>query len=631
MRGSLANIRKRKKQMKRTFNLLSLAVMLALIVNMLGMPAGTARAAGTWQTVGAAGFSVAVANYPSLAIANGTPYVAYQDVNTAYKATVMKFDGSNWVTGGADLEQIGTCLWEICTSPAWSAKRYMHLGVLKLTFNARSIQGAFTCGPSGGGTNDINCTQGDVIDTFTIPTGTKHFTVNEEGAYTDAEAVGFNIHDTGMSTGTINALPVGSQAMVWVGIGSSNCSTTLSSTFTSFVLANATNPKLYGFYLTDEPINDTCVAAVTAYTNYIHANAPGKKAFILLTDWPGTYAAYRPAVTNVDLIGLDPYPVKGGTYDNTLISHEINNAIAAGIPLANIVPVFQTFGGAGWDAPTASQLTTILDQWAALVPNPPLDYAYSWGTQSNYLSDALVNRADWRDIMAAHNIMKTSISGNAGVGGATLSYYDGTLKTVVADGSGDYSITVPSGWSGIVTPSKTGYKFVPISRSYSNVQSDQTDQDYAIELIKNGGLNIYTGTSKIPTSWKAANFSTTDGKTTTVKKEGAASVRITGTGINKTLSQTLLLNGLKDDAFTFSFWVKGSSIPSAGYCRAQILFYNDATLIAKKTVGCGNGTYGFNQKTLAFTAPGDYTKIVIRFTYNKASGRVWFDAVSLVR
>jgi hypothetical protein len=236
---------------------------------------------------------------------------------------------------------------------------------------------------------------------------TKHYTANEtradgSEAYTDAAAIGFTVHDAGMGT-DLNALPAGSQAMVWVGIGASNCSTTLSSTFTSFVLTNAANPKLYGFYLTDEPLNDTCVAAVTAYTKYIHDNAPGKKAFILLTDWPGTYAAYRPAVTNVDLIGLDPYPVKDGTYDNTLIPNQINNAMAAGIPLANIVPVFQTFGGAGWDAPTATQLTTILGQWATLVPNPPLDYAYSWGTQSGYLTDGLVNRADWRDIMAAHN------------------------------------------------------------------------------------------------------------------------------------------------------------------------------------------------------------------------------------
>jgi len=240
-----------------------------------------------------------------------------------------------------------------------------------------------------------------------VSTGTLHFTANESSVYTGAAAIGFNVHDTGMSTSTVNSLPAGSQAMVWVGIGAANCSATLSSTFTSFVLANATNPKLYGFYLTDEPLDSTCVAAVTAYTNYIHTYAPGKKSFILLTDWPGTYAAYRPAITYVDLIGLDPYPVKNGTYDNSLISGEVNRAITAGIPLVNIVPVFQTFGGAGWDPPTAAQLTTILNQWASVVPNPPIDYAYSWGTQSNYLTDSLATRSDWRDIMAAHNNLQT--------------------------------------------------------------------------------------------------------------------------------------------------------------------------------------------------------------------------------
>ncbi len=267
--------------------------------------------------------------------------------------------------------------------------------------------------PTSSRTPTLTFTPSPVITPTSFVGVTKHYTPNEtrlDGtkAYTDAAAIGFNVHDTGMNTSTINALPAGSQALVWVGIGDRNCSTTLTSEFKTFVLANATNPRLYGFFLTDEPLNSTCVAAVTAYTKFIHDNAPGKMAFIVLTDWPGTYAAYRPAVTKVDLIGLDPYPVQDGTYESTLIPNEINDAIAAGIPLANIVPVFQTFGGAGWDAPTATQLTSILGQWAALIPNPPLDFAYSWGTQSNYLSDALVNRADWRAIMATHNNAQNS-------------------------------------------------------------------------------------------------------------------------------------------------------------------------------------------------------------------------------
>ncbi len=226
-----------------------------------------------------------------------------------------------------------------------------------------------------------------------------------------------------------------------------------------------------------------------------------------------------------------------------------------------------------------------------------------------------------------------TITGNARVSGATLSYVDGILKTVTADESGNYIITVPYGWSGTVTPSLSGYTFAPLSRLYSNLQGDQTTQDYKVEQIINGGFNTYpTGTAKIPTNWKAVNFSTADGKTTTVKKEGTASVRITGAGVSKTLSQTRMLSGSSADAFKFSFWVKGSAIPTAGVCRAQILFYNGATLNpTKKTINCGSGTFAFQQKLLSFTAPGDYTKIVIRFTDTKASGTVWFDAVSLTR
>ncbi len=76
-----------------------------------------------------------------------------------------------------------------------------------------------------------------------------------------------------------------------------------------------------------------------------------------------------------------------------------------------------------------------------------------------------------------------TISGNAGVGGAALSYTDGTHKTATADGSGLYSFTVPSGWSDTVTPSKTGYTFTPVSIDYDNMQSDQTGQNYTATVI----------------------------------------------------------------------------------------------------------------------------------------------------
>jgi hypothetical protein len=71
-----------------------------------------------------------------------------------------------------------------------------------------------------------------------------------------------------------------------------------------------------------------------------------------------------------------------------------------------------------------------------------------------------------------------SISGDVGVGGATLSYTDGTLKTVTSQGDGSYSLSVSSNWSGTVTPTHPCYSFNPLNRPYSNVTSNQTVQNY---------------------------------------------------------------------------------------------------------------------------------------------------------
>ncbi|MCI0554473.1 MAG: phytase, partial [Anaerolineae bacterium] len=71
-----------------------------------------------------------------------------------------------------------------------------------------------------------------------------------------------------------------------------------------------------------------------------------------------------------------------------------------------------------------------------------------------------------------------TISGTVGVADATLSYTDGTLKTVTSSANGSYSFLVPYNWSGTVTPSHTCFTFNPINRSYSNITANQTSQNY---------------------------------------------------------------------------------------------------------------------------------------------------------
>jgi serine protease len=154
------------------------------------------------------------------------------------------------------------------------------------------------------------------------------------------------------------------------------------------------------------------------------------------------------------------------------------------------------------------------------------------------------------------------------------------------------------------------------------------------ELIKNKGFNLYKSASKIPASWvKNLAFGSTDGKDTKVKQEGLASVRMAGSVDKvKTLTQTLYLSGTPGQPFTFSYWVKASLMPKAGVCQGQVLFYNGKKLVGTKTLKCPTGkTYNWTQVTLELTAPPAYTKVLIKFTYSKSGGKVWFDWVSLLK
>ena len=75
------------------------------------------------------------------------------------------------------------------------------------------------------------------------------------------------------------------------------------------------------------------------------------------------------------------------------------------------------------------------------------------------------------------------VSGNTGVGGARLSYDVGGPQSVNADAGGAYSIQVPEGWSGSITPSLPGYRFEPPMRTYDNVDANQIAQDYAARAL----------------------------------------------------------------------------------------------------------------------------------------------------
>ncbi|MDD5328328.1 MAG: agmatine deiminase family protein, partial [Phycisphaerae bacterium] len=79
-----------------------------------------------------------------------------------------------------------------------------------------------------------------------------------------------------------------------------------------------------------------------------------------------------------------------------------------------------------------------------------------------------------------YTISGTITSGGSPLSGVTMNGLPGNPTT---DGSGFYSAEVTSGWSGTVTPAKSGYTFTPTNRTYSNVTANQTSQNYTATYI----------------------------------------------------------------------------------------------------------------------------------------------------
>jgi predicted outer membrane repeat protein len=75
-----------------------------------------------------------------------------------------------------------------------------------------------------------------------------------------------------------------------------------------------------------------------------------------------------------------------------------------------------------------------------------------------------------------------TIGGNTGVAGVTLRYTDAMPKTVTSQPNGTYSLTIPEGWSGTITPSHTCFTFNPLNRTYNDVTGNQTTQNYSATL-----------------------------------------------------------------------------------------------------------------------------------------------------
>src|SRR5207248_6872983 len=118
---------------------------------------------------------------------------------------------------------------------------------------------------------------------------TLHYVSNTHGQYATAARFGFNLVDIGPGKDAIDALPAGQRALVWVGnLDNTNCTPGYSwPQFTAAVDRLAGDPKVFGYYLSDEPHPRLCpdaLAHVRQRADYIRGRDPAQKSFVVVLD-----------------------------------------------------------------------------------------------------------------------------------------------------------------------------------------------------------------------------------------------------------------------------------------------------------------------------------------------------------
>lgn len=211
------------------------------------------------------------------------------------------------------------------------------------------------------------------------------------------------------------------------------------------------------------------------------------------------------------------------------------------------------------------------------------------------------------------------ISGNTGTPNATLVYVDGVTKVSTSDGAGNYSISVPNGWSGTITPAKAGFTFTPTNRAYSNVTSDQANQNYTAQqttykISGNAGgsgvtLSYFDGVPKTATSLADGSYelsvSANWSGTVTPSKTGFTFSPASRTYAN--VNANIISQNYTSTAITFTI---SGNVGTPG----AILSYFDG--VNKQVTSDASGNYSL---TVSYNWTGDVTpsKTAFAFTPDK--------------
>ena len=209
---------------------------------------------------------------------------------------------------------------------------------------------------------------------------------SSDSAPTAVASHGWNLLDVS-SQSAADQLPGRTRGMMYIGdYDNSTCDWEVSDIeLTAKVAAMAGDPKVAGYYFSDEPDPHACPTAPgqhRARSQLIHGLDPGKMTVMTMDSNSGHASLDQIPlwVGAADYVGLDPYPCyHGAPCKYAWINAIIEAADRAGLSYWGVVQAFQD---STWRWPTAREERHMLCQWANSRESGYVVFSWTWAGQS---------------------------------------------------------------------------------------------------------------------------------------------------------------------------------------------------------------------------------------------------------
>jgi|GEM_PF-5512599 len=311
---------------------------------------------------------------------------------------------------------------------------------------------------------------------------------------------------------------------------------------------------------------------------------------------------------------------------NTLTITGMVSGGLSGVTLSGVTMTLSTGGTATTDAYGAYTLI-VNSGWSGTVT--PLKTGYTFSPTSKSYTSISLNKTG-QDYGAATSYLTISgwakDSKNIGISGVTM--MPSTGNAVTTDASGYYTLLVSSGWSGKVTPSKTGFTFTPASKSYTSVTSIQPDQTYVAAMqaptsytitgtVKTLSGAVISGVTITPSSGTAVTTNTSGVYTLTVSSGWSGTVTPTKSGYTFTPASksytSVAANQTNQDYTSPYFSISGTVKDSSGNLMSGV------TVTASGGVSATTGSLGYYAFSTNSAWTGTITPTKAGYTFLPAS------------